>query len=68
MTMELNQWIRKRKHIAYVKAYITDARWEIINTVISSSHTGFNEGTSEHLENLGKLIRKYERRKRLLRF
>lgn len=66
--MNTKQWIRKRKHMAYLRAFITDIRWEIINTVISSSHTGFNQGTAEHLANLGLLVRKYERRRRLLRF
>lgn len=52
----------------YISRYISDLRWDVINTVVSSSATGFNKGTDEHLESLGKLIRKYERRRRLLRF
>ena len=65
---KIKNWLRKRRHIHYTSIYIRDLRWEIINTVTSSAHTGFNEGTDEHLQNLGRLIRKYERRKRLLKF
>ena len=65
---KIKQWLRKRRHIHYTTIYIRELRWEIINTVTSSAHTGFNEGTAQHLTNLGKLIRKYERRRRLLRF
>jgi len=64
----IKAYLRKRRHIRYTDKYLTDIRWDIINTVTSSAHTGFNEGTDIHLESLGKLIRKYERRKRLLKF
>ncbi len=64
----IKQWTRKKRHIMYISRYISDLRWDVINTVVSSSATGFNKGTDEHLESLGKLIRKYERRRRLLRF
>jgi hypothetical protein len=64
----MNKYLRKQKHKRYVSAYLRDIRWEIINTVISSSHTGFHNGVDTHLENLGTLVRKYERRKRLLKF
>lgn len=60
--------IRKRRHKNYVETYIRDLRWEIINTVVSSSATGFHNGVDVHLESCGNLIRKYERRKRLLKF
>lgn len=52
----------------YVNRYLEDIRWEIINTVIVSSETGFHNGIDKHLENLGMLVRKYERRRRLLKF
>jgi len=64
----IKQWTRKKRHLMYISRYISDLRWDVINTVVSSSATGFNKGTDEHLESLGKLIRKYERRRRLLRF
>lgn len=68
MKKRIQNYLRKKRHLRYISLYITDLRWEIINTVTSSAHTGFNEGTSKHLYNLGNLIRKYERRKRLLKF
>lgn len=52
----------------YTKRYISDLHWEIINTVVSASATGFHNGVDKHLENRGCLIRKYERRHRLLKF
>lgn len=64
----IKKYLRKRRHIRYTSLYIRELRWDIINTVTSSALTGFNEGTDEHLQNLGQLIRKYERRKRLLKF
>lgn len=64
----LQKWYRKIRHKRYVNRFITDLRWEIINTVISSAHTGFNNLTDRHLENLGLLVRKYERRRRWLKF
>ncbi len=65
---KIKLWSRKRRHLKYTSLYITSLHWEVINTVTSSAHTGFNEGTDEHLKSLGLLIRKYERRKRLLKF
>ena len=64
----MKNFIRKRKHLRYTNKYLNDIRWEIINTVVSSSATGFHNGTDVHLDNLGSLIRKYERRRRLLKF
>lgn len=52
----------------FINRYLADLRWEIINTVIASAHTGFTGLTDKHLENLGLLIRKYERRRRWLKF
>lgn len=65
---KIKSYLRKKRHIRYTERYLSDIRWDIINTVTSSALTGFNEGTDKHLESLGKLIRKYERRKRLLKF
>ena len=52
----------------FINRYLADLRWEIINTVIASEDTGFTGLTDKHLENLGLLIRKYERRRRWLKF
>lgn len=64
----LKKYLRKKLHIRYVNRYLNDIRWEIINTVITASATEYNEIVTRHLDNLGALVRKYERRRRWLRF
>lgn len=64
----MKKYLRKQMHLRYTKRYISDLHWDIINTVVSSSATGFHNGVDKHLENMGNLIRKYERRLRLLKF
>ena len=64
----LRKYFRKRLHIRYVNKYLSDTRWEIINTVIAASATEYNTSVENHLKNLGNLIRKYERRRRWLQF
>lgn len=64
----MKRYFRKLKHKRYVERYLADLRWEAINTVVSSSTTGFHNGVDSHLECIGHLIRKYERRIRLLKF
>jgi len=64
----MKQYLRKRKHYRYVNRYLNDIRWEIINTVISASATEYNPAVTNHLDNLGCLVRKYERRRRWLKF
>lgn len=60
--------MRKRAHMIYVRRYIVELRWEIINTTIVASSTQWNEDVVHFLNNRGALIRKYERRKRWLKF
>ncbi len=64
----MKRYLRKLRHMRYTKRYISDLHWEIINIVVSSSATGFHNGVDNHLDNLGGLIRKYEKRLRLLKF
>lgn len=65
----LKKFFRKAKHVRYVNRYIVETRWEIINYVIANSSTGIPEGRGGvYLENLGQLIKKYERRRRWLKF
>ncbi len=64
----MKKYLRKLRHKRYTKRYIVELHWEIINTVISASATGFHNGVEKHLDNRGCLIRKYERRLRLLKF
>lgn len=64
----MERLIRKRRHIRYVESYLSDVRWEIVNIVISSASHGMMKEESARLESLGSLLKKYERRKRLLKF
>lgn len=64
----LKKYLRKRLHLRYVNNYLSDTRWEIVNTVIAASATEYNIKVVNHLENLGQLVRKYERRRRWLKF
>jgi hypothetical protein len=64
----IKAYLRKKRHLRYTNKYLADIRWEIINTVVLSSATGFHNGTDKHLDSLGCLVRKYERRIRLLKF
>lgn len=66
--MMLKKYYRKKVHLRYVNKYLNDTRWEIINTVITASATEYSDSVIKHLDNLGNLIRKYERRRRWLRF
>lgn len=58
--------IRKRKHVRYVESYLRDIRWEIVNIVVSSNT--IDKDNTKRLNSLGSLLKKYERRKRLLKF
>lgn len=64
----MKKYLRKIAHKRFVNRYLNDIRWEIINTVIAASATEYNEYVTTHLDNLGRLVRKYERRRRWLRF
>lgn len=68
MKKSVSNYLRKRRHLWYVNKYLASVRWEIINTVIAASATEYNDKVTKHLENLGGLIRKYERRRRWLKF
>ena len=68
MKKAIKKYLRKKRHLRYVNFYLLDVRWEIINTVVAASAFEYNEKVTKHLENLGNLIRKYERRRRWLKF
>jgi len=68
MKKSIQKYLRKKKHIKYVDLYLSDTRWEIVNTVIAASSTEYNYAVQRHLDNLGQLVRKYERRRRWLKF
>lgn len=57
---------RKRKHKRYVDVYLSDLHWTVINAAVALSYE--EEDLSQKIKCCGKLIRKYERRRKLLRF
>lgn len=59
---------RKKKHIDYISALLTDIHIEMINTCVVSSRVGWTEETTKKVVHLANLTRKYERRKRILKY
>ncbi len=64
----MRKLIRKRMHKAYVRKYIVELQWDSLNTMLVASATQWNDDIVNLLDNNAKLIRKYERRNRWLRF
>jgi hypothetical protein len=64
----LKNYFRKRKHRMYVNMYINELRWESLNMMISASASEWTDATTRVLINNSMLIRKYERRRRWLKF
>jgi hypothetical protein len=64
----MKRLIRKRMHKAFVRRYIVELQWDSLNTMLVASATQWNDDVIALLNNNAKLIRKYERRIRWLRF
>ena len=64
----MKKLIRKRMHKAYVRKYIVELQWDSLNTMLVASATQWNDDIVNLLDNNAKLIRKYERRNRWLKF
>ncbi len=64
----MKRMLRKRKHIGYLQSTIRDLHWEIINTSIQSTNVGWTDSTTTYVINCATLIRKYERRLKLLKY
>lgn len=64
----MKKLIRKRMHKAFVRRYIVELQWDSLNTMLVASATQWNDDIVALLDNNAKLIRKYERRNRWLRF
>lgn len=60
--------VRKRKHISYLQTNIRELHWEIINSSLQSTNVGWTDETTEYVVNCARLIRKYERRLKLLKY
>ena len=64
----MRKTLRKRKHLRYLQDTIRDMHWEIINTTMQSTNVGWTQQTTEYMVNTAMLIRKYERRLKLLKY
>ena len=64
----MKNYARKLKHKRFISRYIADLHWDTINTIVAASATEWTNSTTDHLINNGTLIRKYERRRRWLKF
>ena len=64
----MKRLIRKRRHMTYVRRYIVELQWDSLNTMLVASATQWNDDIVNLLNNNARLIRKYQRRKRWLKF
>ena len=64
----MKKLIRKRRHMAFVRRYIVELQWDSLNTMLVASKTQWNDDIVKSLDNNARLIRKYERRARWLKF
>lgn len=60
--------IRKRRHIREVEKYLRMLELDQINLTIQASRFGWTDDLQHQLTNSALLIRKYQRRIRLLKF
>ena len=64
----MKKLIRKRRHMIYVNRYLVELQWDSLNTMLVASKTQWNDDIVKSLDNNARLIRKYQRRKRWLKF
>ena len=64
----IQKLLRKKRHMMFVRRYIVELQWDSLNTMLVASATQWNDDIVNLLDNNAKLIRKYERRNRWLRF
>lgn len=64
----IQRLLRKKRHMMFVRRYIIELQWDSLNTMLVASATQWNDDIVNLLDNNAKLIRKYERRNRWLRF
>ena len=64
----MKDYLRKKRHVRFIRRYISDLHWDTINTIVAASITEWTGSTTKHLINNGTLIRKYERRMRWLKY
>ena len=64
----MNKLIRKRKHMREVQKYLDMLMIDNVNLSIQASRFGWTDELQNQLTNSALLIRKYQRRMRLLKF
>jgi hypothetical protein len=64
----MKKLFRKVAHKRFIDKYINELRWETLNTVLTASRTQWNDDVVKLLDNNAQLIRKYERRRRWVKF
>jgi len=64
----MKHYLRKLKHKRFISEFISELHWNTINTIVSTSPSEWGEETISSLVNNGSLIRKYERRRKWLKF
>lgn len=64
----MKKLFRKVAHKSFIDKYINELRWETLNTVLTASRTQWNDDVVKLLNNNAQLIRKYERRRRWVKF
>ena len=63
----MNKLIRKRKHMREVQKYLDMLMIDNVNLSIQASRFGWSEDVQNQLTNSALLIRKYQRRLRLIK-
>jgi PP-loop superfamily ATP-utilizing enzyme len=66
-TLKERRMFRKKKHIREVQKYLDMLMLDQVNLTIQASRFGWNEEIQNQVTNTALLIRKYERRLRLIR-
>ena len=64
---EIKAYLRKRRHIKTTEAYLDMLMLDNINLSIQASRFGWTDEIQHQLTNSALLIRKYQRRLRLIR-
>jgi hypothetical protein len=64
----MKDYLRKLKHKRFVSIFISELHWNTINIIVSTPPSEWDEEIMNSLINNGVLIRKYERRRRWLKF
>lgn len=65
----LRKIFRRQRHLKFVESYLTDLQLDTLNTVIQAQvYCNWCDDIIDHLNSNANLIRKYQRRLKLLRF